>query len=89
VFTPHRLAASLDLLLAAVPRASDQPAPGLCVALSGGLDSSVLLVALAQLANAGSLAARLRAIHVDHALHADSAQWARACRELADSHGVA
>jgi tRNA(Ile)-lysidine synthase len=31
----------------------------------------------------------LRAIHVDHSLHADSVQWARACRELADSHGVA
>jgi len=76
-------------VLAAVPRASDQPSPGLCVALSGGLDSSVLLVALAQLANAGRLTARLRAIHVDHALHADSAQWARACRELANSHGVA
>ena len=31
----------------------------------------------------------MRAIHVDHALHADSAQWARACRELAQAHGVA
>ncbi|MBK7903683.1 MAG: tRNA lysidine(34) synthetase TilS [Proteobacteria bacterium] len=89
MFTPHRLAASLDRVLAAVPAASHQNSPGLCLALSGGLDSTVLLVALAQLANAGSLAARLRAVHVDHSLHADSAQWARACRELADSHGVA
>ena len=89
MFTLHRLTAGLDLLLAAVRRASDQQSPGLCIALSGGLDSSVLLVALAQLANAGSLTARLRAIHVDHSLHADSALWARACRELANSHGVA
>jgi len=89
VFTLHRLATSLDLVLAPVTAASRGESPGLCVALSGGLDSTVLLVALAQLAKAGSLAARLRAVHVDHSLHADSAQWARACRELADSHGVA
>ncbi len=89
MFTPHRLAASLDRVLAAIPAASHQDSPGLCIALSGGLDSTVLLVALAQLANAGSQAARLRAIHVDHSLHADSAQWARACRDLADSRGVA
>ena len=89
MFTLHRLATSLDLVLAPVTAASRRESPGLCVALSGGLDSTVLLVALAQLAKAGSLAARLRAVHVDHSLHADSAQWARACRELADSHGVA
>jgi tRNA(Ile)-lysidine synthase len=89
VFTPHRLAASLDLVLAAVPAASPVKSPGLCIALSGGLDSTVLLVALVRLANAGSLAARLRAIHVDHSLHVDSTQWARACHELADAHGVA
>ncbi len=89
MFTPRRLAASLDRVLAGSPAARHEPSPGLCIALSGGLDSTVLLVALAQLAHAGSLAARLRAIHVDHSLHADSPQWARACRELADSHGVA
>ena len=89
MFTPHRLAASLERVLAVVPATSHGQSPGLCIALSGGLDSTVLLVALAQLANAGSLTARLRAIHVDHSLHADSAQWARACRQLANSHGVA
>jgi tRNA(Ile)-lysidine synthase len=88
VFTPHRLAASLDLVLAPVMAAGHGKSPGLCIALSGGLDSTVLLVGLAQLVNAGSLAARLRAIHVDHSLHADSSQWARACHELSDSHGV-
>ena len=89
MFTPHRLAASLDPVLGVVPAARHAQAPGLCIALSGGLDSTVLLVALAELANAGSLTTRLRAIHVDHSLHADSGQWARACRELANSHGVA
>jgi tRNA(Ile)-lysidine synthase len=89
VFTLHRLATSLDLVLAPVTAASHGTPPALCIALSGGLDSTVLLVALAQLANAGRLAARLRAVHVDHSLHADSAQWARACRELAEAHGVA
>jgi len=89
VFTPHRLAASLDRLLAAVPAASRERSPRLCIALSGGLDSTVLLVALAQLVHEGKLNAHLRAIHVDHALQADSAQWARACYELARTHGVA
>jgi tRNA(Ile)-lysidine synthase len=89
VFTPHRLAASLDLLLAAVAAANHENLPRLCIALSGGLDSTVLLVALAQLAHEGRLKARVRAIHVDHALQVDSAQWARACRELASGNGVA
>ena len=88
MFTTHRLAASLDLLLAAVPAASREHSPRVCIALSGGLDSTVLLVALAQLVHEGKLNARLRAIHVDHALQADSAQWAGACRELAQAHGV-
>ncbi len=46
----------------------------LCVAYSGGLDSAALLVALATArARAGF---RLRALHVDHGLHPQSAQWA-------------
>ncbi|HXN10094.1 MAG TPA: tRNA lysidine(34) synthetase TilS, partial [Steroidobacteraceae bacterium] len=46
----------------------------LCVAYSGGLDSTSLLAALAAArARAGF---RLRAVHVDHGLHPESAQWA-------------
>lgn len=41
-----------------------------CVALSGGMDSTVLL----HLA-AGAVTDRLRAIHVDHGLHPDSGDW--------------
>ena len=42
-----------------------------CVAFSGGLDSTVLLVAMARLA-AGEALGGLRAIHVHHGLHPDA-----------------
>jgi len=48
----------------------------LCVAYSGGLDSAVLLTALAALRVRERFA--LRALHIDHRLHAASADWARA-----------
>ena len=50
----------------------------LCVALSGGLDSTVLLHAMAALAAGG--ASNLRAIHVDHGLQPASAAWAECLR---------
>ena len=54
-----------------------------CVAASGGLDSTVLLTAMAELRDEGRLAgASLRAIHVDHGLYADSARWAEDCAAL-------
>lgn len=59
---------------------SDSP---LCVALSGGLDSTALLHALSTLDEHRD---RLRALHVDHGLHPESADWAsanaRLCGEL-------
>jgi len=62
-------------------------APGpLLAAFSGGLDSSVLLHALAQSATAR--ARGLRAVHVDHGLHGDSAGWSQHCRHFADTLGV-
>lgn len=51
-----------------------QPTGDLCVAYSGGPDSTALLHALAQLPAAR--ARGLRALHIDHGLHADSAMWA-------------
>ncbi len=59
-------------------------APRWHVALSGGIDSSVLLTALCRLAPR----AQLTALHVDHGLHPDSADWAEHCRRLAGSLDV-
>ena len=73
-FTAARLASALEGCLATLAR----PASGLCVALSGGLDSTVLLTGLAR-ARAASTWPPLRAAHVDHGLHADSGAWAERC----------
>ncbi|MFC5580398.1 tRNA lysidine(34) synthetase TilS [Rhodanobacter terrae] len=64
-------------LLAALAAASSAP---LGVAFSGGPDSTALLHALAQLPEAR--ARGLRALHVDHGLHAHSAAWAEHCQRF-------
>ena len=54
------------------------------VAFSGGIDSTALLHLLAGIRDATAAPAfALRAIHVDHQLHADSSLWARHCRRIA------
>lgn len=60
--------------------------PGLCVALSGGRDSSVLLHVLAQIPEARELG--VRALHVDHGLHPESADWATHCARFCGSLDV-
>ena len=73
-FGPEWLAAHIAALMPGYPDVS------LCVALSGGVDSTALLAALA----AGrAKSVRLRALHVDHGLHPASKQWAQHCRALA------
>jgi tRNA(Ile)-lysidine synthase len=52
----------------------------LWIAYSGGLDSHVLLHAAAALRP--RLDRELRAVHVDHGLHADSARWGAHCRAV-------
>lgn len=64
----------------------DAAPPALCVAFSGGPDSTALLHALAQLPEARQRG--LRALHVDHGLHADSAEWAKHCAIFCESLGV-
>jgi len=59
---------------------ASMPPAALCVAFSGGPDSSALLHALAQLPEAR--AHGLRALHVDHGLHPDSAAWAAHCERF-------
>jgi tRNA(Ile)-lysidine synthase len=49
-----------------------------CVAFSGGLDSTVLLHAMALLPGY-----QLRAAHIDHGLHADSSRWRAHCEQQA------
>ena len=54
------------------------PARRFLVAYSGGVDSQVLLHALAQL-RAQLPGVELRALHVDHGLHANASDWAQHC----------
>ncbi len=82
-FSPGRLSAVLEECLSTL----DPPVSGCCVALSGGLDSTVLLAALVAARAARSLPP-LRAIHVDHGLHSDSAHWAGCCAAQAAALGV-
>mgnify|MGYP006173782435 CR=1 FL=1 len=59
------------------------------VGFSGGLDSTVLLHAMARLRDEGSSASGhgygLRAVHIDHGLHADSPSWREHCEQQARS----
>jgi tRNA(Ile)-lysidine synthase len=59
-----------------------RPATGLCVAYSGGVDSTVLLHVLAVRPDRGGRP-RLRAVHVDHGLQPQSAEWSRRCAAIA------
>ena len=81
-FSPQRLR---DSLAATLQEAGVSPT-AVCVALSGGLDSTVLLAALAT--EAGHLPMALRAVHVDHGLHPDSGDWSRRCVALAGTLGT-
>jgi tRNA(Ile)-lysidine synthase len=56
------------------------PDVGLCVAFSGGADSTALLAALSQLPRRP---ASLRALHIDHRLQAASRRWSAHCRRIA------
>lgn len=58
------------------------PGERLCVALSGGRDSVVLLHALRELALSGAFSAELSALHVHHGLSANADAWADFCGKL-------
>lgn len=62
------------------------PGAALCVGLSGGLDSSVLLAGLA--ARSARLARPLRALHVHHGLSTNADAWAAHCERVCAALGV-
>lgn len=66
---------------------ADEPVKRWLVAFSGGIDSSVLLHALAKSAGHGQ--AEIVAIHVNHGLHPDADKWEQHCRQFAGELGVA
>ena len=76
-FSPQTLFATLHEL--------PQPS-GYCVALSGGLDSSVLLHALGVLRE--RLSAPVTALHIDHGIHPDSSRWGEDCARLCAGLGI-
>jgi len=76
-FTPDLLFETLASLESAV---------AFRVAYSGGLDSHVLLHALARLRQ--SLAVPVRAVYVNHGLNPEAEKWARHCRRVCDDLSV-
>jgi len=82
-FGPEWLRERLSHLLPGFPDVS------ICVALSGGVDSTALLAALAGARSDGSPdGLRLRAFHVNHGLHPNARHWSAHCRRLARQLGV-
>jgi tRNA(Ile)-lysidine synthase len=71
----------MDLLATLQESLARLPSGALVVAFSGGMDSAALLHALGQLPPARTRG--LRALHVDHGLHAHSTHWAVHCQDFA------
>jgi len=78
-FGPRWVRAHLAKLLPACPESA------LCVAYSGGVDSTALLAALARGVGRG---AHLRALHVNHGLHGGAAAASAHCQTFAERLGV-
>ena len=64
------------------------PGERLCIALSGGRDSVVLLHALHELALPAAYSVELTALHVHHGLSANADSWADFCRGLCADLGI-
>jgi tRNA(Ile)-lysidine synthase len=84
----HHARMSLKPLIESVQASLEHlPPGGIVVGFSGGMDSSVLLHALAQIPEVRERG--LRALHVDHGLHAESTRWTQQCRAFAENLHVA
>ena len=79
---PASLPAAIEIAL----RRLDAPGRRVCVGLSGGLDSVVLLELLAQLR--APLGLGLSAIHVQHGLSANADQWVEVCESLCAARSI-
>lgn len=77
---------AVDIALAAALTAHSAPGAHIAVALSGGIDSMVLLDALHALAP--RLALHLSALHVDHRLSPQAGRWAEFCAAACAARGV-
>jgi len=75
----------MDNLAAIIKQHSDRYGANYVLAYSGGMDSHVLLH---YLANLTTTKIQLRAIHIDHGLQPDSAQWARHCEQQCQRFGI-
>ncbi|WP_022964027.1 tRNA lysidine(34) synthetase TilS [Halopseudomonas pelagia] len=62
-------------------------APAWWLGLSGGMDSMVLLDALAELRNTHSLPP-IKALHIHHGLHVDADLWTEHCEQQCRARGV-
>lgn len=77
---PTSPAEPVDALLAAL---AAWPAGELALAVSGGVDSTVLLEAVAS--TRATHGRRARVLHVDHGLHPESVRWAERVRATAEA----
>src|SRR5436190_23440022 len=73
-------AAVIDAALAACLERASVRDSAVCVALSGGVDSVVLMHGLASIAKRFGLT--LSALHVNHGLSPSAYRWERNCRAL-------
>ncbi|WP_299981779.1 tRNA lysidine(34) synthetase TilS [uncultured Pseudoteredinibacter sp.] len=79
----------IDTLQALLSESQWRECSNLCIAYSGGLDSSVLLHAAVGLRNEGLLGDRvLKAIHVNHGLSELADSWASHCQAQCQELGV-
>lgn len=74
----------MNAVLDCLERCAHDANPPILVGYSGGLDSTVLLHALA-----ATRASGVRAIHVHHGLHSDADRWAAHCRDTCAALGIA
>ena len=80
--SPNSLLTAIEISL----RRLDAPGRRVCVGLSGGMDSVVLLELLARLS--ATLSLQLSAMHVHHGLSPNADRWAAFCESLCEARSI-